>query len=174
MRFKTRHPEGDAYDGVVVHIAHAFVALREEVDFEFDGIIILPKSAVRGVRNSTAENCANEILRQNGALQRLKIPSWLAGCATIPDVLGSLMKRSIWPAIEMLFADGDTALYLGPVESASEEGFKTWCYDSEGVWENGYSFRWNEIFRIEFDSRYCNHFNRYMQAKKRPEKAAYS
>lgn len=168
MRFRTRHPEGDDYDAVILHVAQQFVIMREVDDFEFDGIIVLPKKFIRGVRDGKFERCANEILRQNGELKRLKVPSWIAGCATIKDLLTTLMKRSTWPAIEMLFDDGSTALYLGPVESVSVEGFKTQCYDAAGEWENGYWFRWDELFRIEFDSRYCKHFNRYMRAKNSP------
>jgi hypothetical protein len=77
----------------------------------------------------------------------------------------TLMKRSIWPGIEMLFSDGSTAFYLGPVRSVSEIGFVSKCYDAAGKWEKDYSLRWSEIFRIEVGSRYCRHFNHYMQAK---------
>jgi hypothetical protein len=165
MRFKTRHPDGDNFDGVVVHIGRTFIVLREEIDFEFDGIVLLPKKAIRSVRDGKFESCWNEILQENGALSRMKVPSWVARCETVQDFLRTLQKWSIWPAIEMLFDDGSTALYLGPIESVSDDGFSTKCYDAAGQWENGYSFRWSEIFKVEFDSRYCNHFNRYMRAK---------
>jgi hypothetical protein len=103
--------------------------------------------------------------KQNGAIDRLKIPAWIGTCATLQDFVAAAMKRSIWPAIETLCDDGLTALYVGPIESVSDEGFTTLCYDAAGRWENAYSFRRRDVFRIEFDSRYCNHFNRYMRAK---------
>jgi hypothetical protein len=167
MRFRTRHPEGDSYDGIIVYIGKHFVVMREETDFEFDGIIVLPKKVIRGVRDSEFERCTNDILRQNGAISRLKVPSWVVRCATIQDVLTILMKRTIWPGIEILFADRSTAFYLGPVESVSKDGFETKCYDATGKWEKQYSFRWREIFRVEVGSRYCTHFNKYMRAKMR-------
>ncbi len=165
MRFRTRHPEGDNYDGVIVHIGQHFIVVREEIDFEFDGIVVLPKKVIRGVRDGEFERCANKILRQNGALSRLKVPSWVVRCATMRDVLTTLMKGAIWPGIEMLFEDGSTAFYLGPVESVSKDSFETKCYDATGEWENQYSFRWKELFRVEVGSRYCTHFNKYMRAK---------
>jgi hypothetical protein len=165
MRFRTRHPEGENYDGIIVHIGQHFVVVREETDFEFDGIMVFPKKVIRGVRDGEFERCANEILRQNGALARLRVPSWLVGCATVRGVLTTLMKRNIWPGIETLLDDGSTAFYLGPVESVSEDGFETKCYDAAGKWEAQYSFRWQEIFRVEVGSRYCTHFNKYMRDK---------
>ena len=165
MRFKTRHPDGDNYDGVILHIGEQFVVMREERDFEFDGLIVLPKKVVRGVRDGEFERCANEILRHNGELARLKVPSWIGRCATISDILVTAAKRRIWPGIEMLFNDGSTAFYLGPIESVSGEGFETRCYDAAGKWEKRYSLRWEEIFRVEIGSRYCTHFNKYMRAR---------
>jgi hypothetical protein len=168
MRFKTRHPDGDNYDGVIVHVGRAFVVLREEVDFEFDGLVLLPKKLIRGFRDAKYETCANQILKQNGQLRRLKTPSWVTGCDTIPDFLRAVMQRKIWPGIEMLFEDGSTAYYLGPVTGVSKDGFRTDCYDAAGHWEGGYSLGYDEILKIEFGSRYCRHFNRYMRAKSVP------
>ena len=62
MRFKTKHPDGDNYDGVITHIKPAFVVLREEKDFELDGIIILPKRVIKGVRDGRYDRCCNQIL----------------------------------------------------------------------------------------------------------------
>ena len=65
MRFKTRHPDGDNYDGVVIHIAPNFIVVREVVDFEFDGVQVLPKKVIRGFRDGKFEECGNAIMRQN-------------------------------------------------------------------------------------------------------------
>ena len=43
IRLRTRHPDGDNYDGVVTQIKRGFVVLREERELDFDGIIILAK-----------------------------------------------------------------------------------------------------------------------------------
>ena len=41
--------------------------------------------------------------------------------------------------------------------------FRVRCYDATGKWERVCRLRWEELFRVDFDSRYCNHFNRYMR-----------
>jgi hypothetical protein len=67
LRFNTVHPRGDAHDGIVVHIARTFIVLREERDFELDGLIVLPKSAMKSCRDNKFEACHNLILRESGA-----------------------------------------------------------------------------------------------------------
>ena len=165
MRFKTRHPDGDNYDGIVRHIGRAFIALREVRDFEVDGVIVLPKRAIRGFRDGKFEVCENEILRQSGTLKKLRVPPWLPRCETIADVFENLMRRSVWPGIETLRVDGSTAFYLGPLKDIAEDRVSIRCYDAAGKWEKTYDLPVQDVFRIEFDSRYCNLFNRYMQSK---------
>jgi hypothetical protein len=166
MRFKTKHPDGDNYDGVVTHIKSAFVVLREEKDFEWDGIIILPKRIIKGIRDGRYDRCYNQILRQNGAMKKLRSPGWLNSCETIPQVCASLMKRDIWPAIEIIFDDGaESAYYLGPITRVDEDRFFLRYYDAAGKWGKVYELDYDEVFKIEFDSRYCNHFNAYMKSE---------
>ena len=165
VRFKTRHPDGDNYDGVIVHIGRTFVVLREVRDLEVNGIILLPKRVIRGVRDGKFEACQSRILRQFGGLKRIKVPAWLPRCQTITDVFANLKRRSVWPGIETLRDDGSTAFYLGPLKDVSVENVSIRCYDAAGQWEKTYHLPLQDVFRIEFDSKYCNLFNRYMQGK---------
>ena len=41
MRFKTKHPDGDSYAGIVTHIKPGFIVLREEEGFELDGMVLV-------------------------------------------------------------------------------------------------------------------------------------
>ena len=164
MRFKTRHPEGDAYDGIVVSITSEFMALREEDNFEFDGLQIFPKRSITGYRDNKFDRCCNDILRENGELRTLKVPAWLKKCSTVEKLLRNLMKRDIWPGVEIL-SDSDTAFYIGPVTRIEEEHWWIRCYDAAGKWEKEYRLTYDEIFRIELDSSYCNNFNAYMRRR---------
>jgi len=164
LRFKTIHPDGDDCDGVVTHIKSDFIVIKEVGDFEFDGVVILPKQVVKGYRDNKYDNCRNEILRQNGQIGKLKTPKWLDNRGSIVDVLSAIQKRDIWPAVEMLHNEGKTsALYIGPIEGVYEDSFYLKCYDAAGKWEKSYYLTIANIFRIEFDSKYCRHFNRYMR-----------
>jgi len=164
IRFKTGHPDKDRFDGIVSHIGHDFLAIREEVNFELDGVVILPSSVITGVRDGKYERCCNAILRENGAIEKDVTPAWLRHCNTLRAVADELMKRDIWPAIEIVFNRGrDSALYLGPITHTSKKRFSIRCYDAAGRWEKEYRLRYREIFKIEVESTYCVHFNSYMR-----------
>ena len=87
----------------------------------------------------------------------------------IPDeVLAEIKRRGIWPAIEILDKKGTVSIfYIGPITRLLENAFFLKCYDAMGKWEKAYELNYNEIFRIDINSRYCKHFNRYMKAKSR-------
>jgi hypothetical protein len=164
IRFKTRHPDEDSFDGIVIHIGHDFVAIREEVSFELDGVVILPTSVITDVRDGKYERCCNAILRQNGAIAKDVTPGRVEHCNTLRSVVDELMKRDIWPAIEIVYNRGrDSALYLGPITRTSTKRFSLRCYDAAGRWEKEYRLRYREIFKVEVGSTYCVHFNSYMR-----------
>ena len=74
LRLRTRHPDGDNFDGVITQIKSRFIVLCEEENFEFDGIIVLPKRFIKGVRDGKYEVCSNEILRENGSIRKCGSP----------------------------------------------------------------------------------------------------
>lgn len=166
MRFKTKHPDGDNYDGIVTHVKPHFIVLREEIDFELDGVIILTKRSIKGSRDGKYDECCNQVLRSNGALKKLRPVRWLDSCETIAQVIAAMMRRDIWPGIEIQSnREDEWAFYIGPITGVESEQLTLRCYDAAGRWEKEYTLQYEEIFRIEFDSKYCNYFNEYMKSK---------
>ncbi len=169
LRLKTKHPDGDNYDGVVKDIKRGFIVLREERDFEFDGIIVLPKRVITGYRDGRFETCINEIMRTNRKLKDATSPRWLASCATMGQVIAQLHKRDIWPAVEILTEDDtDSYLLLGPITHVTDKGFSILLYEADGTWEAEHEVQYDEIFKVEVDSRYTNTFNAFMKSKGMP------
>lgn len=168
MRFKTLHPEKDSYDGVIIYIGTDFVALREESDFEFDGIQILPKKSIKGFRDNKFDCCCNDILEQNEQKKKLKDIAWLKACESYKDVIKALHDRDIWPGVETVLDKKNYAssFYLGPIVEIEKKRFGIRCYDAAGKWEEVYEIAFSDLFRIEFDSKYCNNFNAYMRRSK--------
>ena len=74
-----------------------------------------------------------------------------------------LAERDIWPAVEVVFTDGGSALYIGPILEIKKKHFSLNCYDAAGKWEKVYRIDFNEVFRLEFGSKYTEHFNNYMR-----------
>lgn len=164
IRFKTIHPDGDNCDGIVLAIKRSFLVMKESSDFELDGTIILPKRVVRGYRDSGFERCYNNIIRSNAQINNIAIPDWLHKCSSVREVVFQLKNNDIWPGVEMLFDEGKrSAFYLGPIFEIRVHSFSINCYDATGKWEAVYDLDYDKVFRIEFDSKYCNHFNNYMK-----------
>jgi hypothetical protein len=133
-------------------------------------VVILPKRVVKGYRDNRFEECCNQILRQNGAIKKAHAPRWLDECDSLPAVLAEIQRRDIWPGLEIVFDDGrESAFYLGPIIELGKESLWLNGYDAAGKWEKVYKLVYAEIFRIEFDSKYCNHFNRYMKMTNPPK-----
>lgn len=166
LRFSTIHPDGDHYDGVVTAIRPDFIIVCEETNWEFDGIQIFAKRAITDIRDGKYEACANRIVRGNDALSQVVMPGWLEACQTLNDVLQAVQQQEIWPAVETL-SDNDQKdfFYLGPITKFGEHSFWIRSYDADGKWERQYEIDYSEVFRIEFGSRYCNHFNDYMRSQ---------
>ncbi|MCA1614200.1 MAG: hypothetical protein LC800_08665 [Acidobacteria bacterium] len=165
MRFKTTHPDGDNYDGIVTHVKRDFIVLREEDDFELDGLIVLPKRFIKGVRDGKYDRCCNEILRENSELKKLRPARWLDSCVTLPQVFAALKRRDIWPAVEIMSGEKNAGFYIGPISEVADADFSIACYDAVGNWEGIYELSYREVFRVEIESRYCKHFNAYMRAR---------
>jgi hypothetical protein len=82
-----------------------------------------------------------------------------------------LKHRNIWPGVETLTNNGKgSAFFLGPLVDLGNSHFSLFCYDAAGKWEKVYSIKYSKIFRIVFDSSYCNQFNKYLKAYNKPFK----
>lgn len=166
VRFKTAHPDKDVYDGVIIYNKSEFIVLHEEEGFEFDGFIIIPKKFIKKIRDGKYEKCCNQIIRQNGEIENLSAPDWIASCNNIRQLIKALKSEEIWAGIEIVFnQETKSAFYIGPITRIGTKNFYIKCYDATGKWEKEYKLSYQEIFKIEFDSKYCNHFNKFMKSK---------
>jgi hypothetical protein len=164
LRFKTIHPDGDNFDGVVTGIKPDFIVIREEEDFDFNGVVVLPKRSIRGYRDGKYDRCCNEILRETGTIDQARSPDWLNETESLREVISELAKRDIWPVVEALYKKKTrSAFYIGPITKAGKDRFYLYYYDSAGKWQREYEIKYNEIFKIEFDTNYANRFNDFMR-----------
>jgi hypothetical protein len=166
LKFKTAHPDGNNYDGVVTHIRRNFIVMREELDFDFNGVVVLAKRGLSGCRDGKFEECNNRILRQNGNIKKAKSPRWLNNCSSMVDVLKQLHKRDIWPMIDLLYQlDGKTEAenFLGQITRVEDDLVWIRDYDAAGCWGEEWDLDIGDVFRIEFDDAYSSQFNAYMR-----------
>ena len=164
MRFKTLHSDGDYFDGIVQKNNRRFIVLATYNNFEFNGHIILPKRHIKGYRDSEWEICENDIIRQNGQINKASIPKWLQECSSLKDIITQICKRKIWPTIETISTDkSNTSFYIGKILECTDSDFTLYHYDATGQWIDAFKIKYTEIFKIELGDRYSKHFNKYMK-----------
>ena len=163
IRLHYRNESDEDYDGVVVQVTSKIVVLASVVNFEFDGYNILTRERIKGYRNSKYEKCTTQILSQNKQLPKMRPPNWVVSIQGIDSAIKEIKRHGIWPAIETIY-NSESAFYIGPITSISQESFKLYCYDAAGKWEKEYEFGFDEAIRLEWGSKYCKHFNKYMRA----------
>ncbi len=168
VRLKTKHPDGDCYDGIVLKETKDFVVLYSLNDFEQDGIVVLAKKFISGFRDGKFEKCFNAIVRFNGQFKKVRMPKWLAKCETFEDVFRKCLKLEIWPCIEILlkFRKLKSDFYLGKVVKGNESQVLFQGYDATGKWEKETIIEFDEILRIGFN-RYTAHFNAFMKSRQK-------
>ena len=157
----------EEYDGIVVQATKRVVVLACEKDFESDGYQVLLRNRIKGYRNSKFEKCCTQIMEQNSQLEKIRPPKWVYDIEDIESVVKKMKKHGIWPAIETIY-NSKSAFYIGPITSLSPELFKLYCYDAAGKWEKEYEFGFDDVIRIEWASKYCKHFNKFMKMAHNP------
>lgn len=156
-----------SFRGIVTHIGRNIIVLSREEDFRPDGIRVFPKSMVTHRRIGCFENCWDRIMRQNGAIRRMTMPKWLAGCNTVRDVITEVHQRGVWPIVEALVRK-KSYFYIGPIARVGKDDFGLYCYDADGTWEKVYNLRYDHVLRITIGSRYAREFNRFMRRNNPP------
>lgn len=156
--------ESTVIDGIVAHIGEDFFALWQESDFEIDGMFFLRPWLIRDIRDDEHDECCNNILRQNGQIERLRLPDWLGECELLSEALQAMMSNDVWPA--MVHGDETENLYyIGSILSVSAETICVKCYDAIGNWGGEFELDVERLLRIDLDTRYCKHFNNYIRDK---------
>ena len=163
VKINTKHPEGDAYGGIVLDYNRNYVVFRIIDDFEPDGIIVLPKKWIKNIRNGKLEKCYNDVIRVCNTLKKVKETGWLLGMKTMEEIVNHLKSQGTWPSVEVVHDNG-SSLYLGEITEVSKNSFSMNCYDAEGKWEKIYQLTYDMVFKIEVDSKYVRHFNNYMRS----------
>ncbi len=90
---------------------------------------------------------------------------------SVEQVLNLMMKKHVWPIIETV-QKNRSSLYIGPLTKVDGKEFKIYCYDAKGKWEGNYKLQYQNIFKIEINSKYGRHFNEYMWSMTKRKKNA--
>jgi hypothetical protein len=164
---RTKPPDATEFQGIVLANTETFVIIQQITDFEANGIVVIAKKWIESVRNGKFEKCANEILRSTVPSESSPRAAPYLGASSWEEIVAALQAADIWPAVEVIYK-GEPSFYIGPVTAVSKDSFKLYCYDAAGQWEKEYELDYDEVFKIEIDSKYVKRFNEYMRTKRKP------
>lgn len=164
IRLTSSFPAKDVFDGIVLHYSSELVIIHELRDFQFDGIVAINRKKISKIRDGEFEACENNIIRDSGTIKELSKIQWIKKKDTFRDLISEIMKKKIWPAVEMA-SKKSNGFYVGPITSVKQNMFSLFCYDAKGKWENEYDLEYNRIGKVEFKSRYTDFFNDFMKRK---------
>jgi len=152
------------FEGTLVHVTDTFVAVREDDDFEWDGIQVVAREHLGKIEVGPTEKFRRQILEQNGQLAKLKAPAWLFACDTFQDVMQQLHRRKMW--IDVTIVHRRTRYFgLGPIMEVEEAGATIRNIYSEGTWDKqDWPVDFKYLRRLNFGDRYTRHFSRFAEA----------
>jgi len=167
ITLRTKHPDGDAYWGVVLGFSRSVVVLHECEDFEFGNIVVVARKYISEVVHGRVEACAERIVRRNAQIKKLSKVRWIAELASVRDAIGAIKKRGIWPTVETVHGDDD-AYNIGPIVKVGKTTFSQIGYDAKGEWKREYELKYSHVFKIEIFDKYSTYFNQYMSERPFP------
>lgn len=168
IQFKTQHPRDCfAINGIVLKYNPKIVVLAKYQFLEFNGFIILPKKNIKASRDSKFEECKNKIIRYNTSIRHASIPEYLKRCKDMQDIFQNLKKARVWPFVDVVYEDRTFEGYMGKIVEVLKTGIVMENYDASGKWDKFETeIDFVNIFSVEFHTKYCKNFNRYMRRKK--------
>lgn len=170
VSFRLNHPEFDFYDGVVLHFNDEIVIFHDFYEMDFDGIRILPRRFIKKVRLGKTQKTFQKVMVMNDGLKALSQKRWIKRIDTLKTALKILKRKRIWPCLDVIDEDQNTAFFLGPLTKVKKSSFKIFAYDAKGRWEKDYTLDIGEIFGLNLFSHYGSKFNRYMEKFNPPPK----
>lgn len=93
IRLKSSFPDKDNFDGIVLHYSPEIIVIHEIRDFEFDGIVILNRNKIVGIRDDSFEKCENAIIRNDRTIKDLSKIKWIRNIGNFKSLLTKIIKK---------------------------------------------------------------------------------
>ena len=167
----TRRFPGDRYlRGYVLGLSEELVLMHVFHDFEPDGYTICRVEDITQVRHCPYEEWFDHMLRSEGLLGGLKLPSTI----DLADMHHAIL--SISRSYDQMIIECEDPIqkeedfYIGTLASASKRILRFLDYDALGFWAvKAKSIEVANVTKVQFDAPYIRVFSKYVR-KGRPPK----
>lgn len=164
IRVYTEEPDNERYDGVIVCLTDDFLVLLQELDYEFDGFILLPRKQVSGYRASDVESFSHKLMTSNGDFDLNHVPEWLKQSNSYDDVFTRILAETPWLRVGWVCPSCDNIHYsVGNIKSADDDSISVVLYDKNGEIDSEMGWSMNKVFSMEFKSNFLRRFGQFIE-----------
>lgn len=166
IRLYTEAPDNDYHDGLIVCLNNDFLILIQELDYAFEGFVLIPRKQISGYRQSDVESFSQRLMKSNNDIPASSIASWVINSKTYNDLFSGIMSSHPWLDVAWVCPNCTNIHYdIGKLVSNDDDSIGVQLYENSGhkIEEMGWSM--NKIFSIKFETNFLNKFGRYIDEK---------
>jgi len=151
----------DPLYGIVLRESDNLTLVARELDFVFDGYQVVRKADVTASTSTAGNKYGFKLLKAEGALSSIAVPDVDLG--SWRDLFSSLgTGRFVWLENE---TTGDFT--VGPIVRVNPKSVRVHYFDAAGKWQDGQTFKYEDITTVQFGTRYLNLHAKYITTPNR-------
>ena len=149
-------------DGFVVDTSKQFVLVREFVDFDAKGFVIIPINKIIKLRQARAEKSFTRILKLEKLVEKALIFEKMP-LENYVEIFKSIKKRYKYAIVENAF-EGVNDFCIGEIARINKESISILYFDITGkVDKTTTKIPFKHITNIDFETNYINTFIRHLK-----------
>ena len=164
IRIYTEEPDADCYDGLIVCLTDEFLVLAQELDYEFEGFVMIPRDQIDSYCQTPVEAFSQKLMTFTGDIERLTTPEWLVNCTSFDDFFSGILSNNHWtcsawvcPSCDNIHSD------VGMIQSYESGAISVETYDKTGTSTGEMGWSMKKIYSIEFGAPYLLKLGQFLE-----------
>ncbi|MCB1582477.1 MAG: hypothetical protein KDI92_05380 [Xanthomonadales bacterium] len=163
IRIYTEEPDCDYYDGLIMTLTHDYVIILQELDYEFDGYVLIPRQQISGYRQSDVEQFSHKLMLASGEFNT-DTSDWIKNSQSFEDVFSQIMNELPWLRVTWVCPNCDNIHdSVANIKSVDDESISAIIYDMTGETDGEMGWSMNKIYSVEFKTRLLERFGRFIE-----------
>ena len=164
IRIYTEGPDNDCYDGIILCLNDNFLILTQELDYEFEGYVLIPRKQISGYRQSDIESFSQRLMTAAGDLAEINAPDWLTQSETFNDIFSAILSTHPWLRVAWVCPSCDNIHHdVGLLKSCDDDSIAVEIYDNNGDNDGEMGWSMNKVFALEFESKFLKKFGHFIK-----------
>jgi hypothetical protein len=149
-------------DGFILDSSKEFVLIRECVDFDIKGLVVIPFNKINKLRKGKAENSFTRIFKLEKLIDKVLNYDKISLENNL-EIFKAIKKKYKYAIVESVYK-GISDFCIGEITKVNKSSVSILYFDITGKVEKiATKIQYDEIANIEFDSNYLNTFIKYLK-----------